>query len=271
VEIPARTYYPEFPELRDAAPDIELVCGSPVSAAAFVERMRAVKDAEELAVIRKAAGLTDTVLRELERRILRGGLSSERQAALYLEEASRDLGCEGMGFETLCAGPDRSFGIHAFPAWTTGSFGDRGLSILDFGLKLQGYTTDVTLTVARGKLRPEQELMLELVERAYAESVKAARNACPVVEPSRACDSVFSAAGWKMPHSLGHGIGLEAHEAPILRDRPGNDWIFQPGMAFTVEPGLYHPEFGGVRLENDFIMTERGPEQITDCRILRIG
>lgn len=270
IEIPGDTYYPEFSRLVEASPGYELICGEEGSAARLVERMRALKDAEEIAVYRRAAALTDRVLGELESRIVSGSLSSEAEAALYLEETSRSLGCEGMGFETLCAGPERSFGIHAFPSWTSGLFGGPGLSILDFGLKLAGYTTDVTLTVARGKLSAEQETMIALVEEAYAVSLAAARVGRPVVEASRACDEIFAGSGWKMPHALGHGIGLEAHEAPVLRNRADNEWIFEAGMVFTLEPGLYHPKAGGVRLENDFLMTEQGAEKLTSCRILRI-
>lgn len=270
VELPRDTYYVEYGELVDSSPGLRLVCRGDGASGSLVERMRAVKDPAEIALYRRASGLTDLALRELEGRIEAGSLTTEAQAALYLEEASRSLGCEGMGFETLCAGPDRSFGIHAFPSWTSGAFGGPGLSILDFGLKLDGYTTDVTLTVARGKLSSEQESMVSLVEEGYAAAISAARNGRPVVECSRACDEVFGGAGWKMPHALGHAIGLEAHEAPVLRDRPGNDWVFEPGMVFTLEPGLYHPRFGGVRLENDFLMTERGPERLTSCRILRL-
>lgn len=270
VEIPGDTYYSEFPVLEDASPGYELVCRGEESAGKLVERMRSIKDEGEIALYRRAAALTDGLLSELGDRLRRGALSTETEAALYLEAASRSLGCEGMGFDTLCAGPARSFGIHAFPGWTSGAFGTEGLSILDFGLRLEGYVTDVTLSVARGKLSAEQEQMIALVEEAYAAALGAVRPGRPVVEASKACDAVFARAGWKMPHALGHGIGLEAHEAPVLRDRPGNDWIFEPGMVFTLEPGLYSPESGGVRLENDFLMTEEGPEPLTSCRILRL-
>jgi Xaa-Pro dipeptidase len=270
IELPPDTYYPEFASLEEAVPDYHLSCREDDSAARLVQRMRAVKDQDEIALYRRAAALTDRLLADLEAGIGSGAIATESRAALFLEEASRGLGCEGMGFETLCAGPARSFGIHAFPNWTAGGFAGPGLSILDFGLKLEGYATDVTLTVARGKLAPQQEKMLALVEKAYDAAIAACRPGRPVIEASKACDEVFASAGWKMPHALGHGIGLEAHEAPVLRDKPGNDWLFEPGMVFTLEPGLYHPDFGGARLENDFLMTEEGPERLTSCRILRL-
>ena len=100
--------------------------------------------------------------------------------AELLEREAVARGAEGMGFETLAAGPGRSWGIHPFPASTRGAFGGDGLSILDFGVKVDGYTSDVTMTFARGKLTVEQELMIELVEKAYAAALQAAR---PNVSP----------------------------------------------------------------------------------------
>ncbi len=267
VEIPPDSYYPEFERLSRAC-DYKLLCKEEDCAAQLVVGMRSIKDDSEIALYRRAAALTDKLLVELAEGLGHGRFQTESQIALFLEGAARDLGCEAMGFETLCAGPERSFGIHAFPSWTAAGFGGRGFSILDFGLKLEGYCTDVTLSVLRGKLSDRQKEMLGLVEDAYAASLAAARNGRPVIEAARACDDVFAAAGWKMPHALGHGIGLEAHEAPVLRNRADNDWIFKPGMVFTLEPGLYSPGSGGLRWENDFLMTESGPEALTHCKIL---
>jgi Xaa-Pro dipeptidase len=73
-----------------------------------------------------------------------------------------------------------------------------------------------------------------------------------------------------MPHGLGHGIGLEAHEAPSLRSQADNNWILAPGMIITIEPGLYDPVHGGCRLENDVLVTETGAEVLTDARIIRL-
>ena len=73
-----------------------------------------------------------------------------------------------------------------------------------------------------------------------------------------------------MPHGLGHGVGLEEHEYPIIRNRSDNVWVLQPGMIFTIEPGLYDPLYGGCRLENDILVTETGPEVLTTSRIIRL-
>jgi Xaa-Pro dipeptidase len=138
-------------------------------------------------------------------------------------------------------------------------------------VKVDGYTSDVTLTVARGKLSAEQDRMIGLVEEAYATAVQAIRPGVSPVEPAGRADAIFSAAGWKMPHSLGHGIGLDAHEAPLLRAQSEDaEQDIAPGMVFTIEPGLYHPAHGGVRWENDFLVTETGVQLLTKARILRI-
>jgi len=85
-----------------------------------------------------------------------------------------------------------------------------------------------------------------------------------------AADEVFSAAGYAMPHALGHGVGLEAHEAPAVRSRADNEDLFQVGQVVAIEPGLYHPELGGIRFEDDYIVTEAGAEQLTHSRIVRL-
>ena len=90
-------------------------------------------------------------------------------------------------------------------------------------------------------------------------------------EPARKADQVFSAAGWGMPHALGHGIGLDTHEAPLLRSQGDNpDAALLAGMVVTIEPGLYDPRHGGVRWENDVLVTDTGPRVLTRSLIVRL-
>jgi Xaa-Pro dipeptidase len=187
----------------------------------------------------------------------------------FIETECRKRGCEGTGFETLAAGAARSFGIHPFPAYTTEPFAGPGLSILDFGCKYQGYTTDVTLTFAKGPLNTAQEKLLTLTEKAYTKALSLIRDGVYAREIGKAADTVFGKARKAMPHALGHGIGLEAHESPSLSSRQDNIWQLRPGMIFTLEPGLYDPVHGGCRLENDILLTEAGPEVLTNARIIR--
>ena len=240
---------------------------------AFLRRERSIKDASEIATIQKAAAITNAVIAEVEKALTgpRAGGLRELDIAQLVERESLARGAEGLGFETLAAGPSRSWGIHCFPAYSAGPFGGTGLSILDFGVRVDGYTSDVTLTIARGPLSGPQERMIELVEQAYAASVAAVAAGVSPRDPALRADEIFSAAGVRMPHALGHGIGIDAHEGPLLRSSGENpDPALLVGMVFTIEPGLYDPVHGGVRWENDVLITAEGPRVLTQARILRL-
>ncbi|HRY73214.1 MAG TPA: Xaa-Pro peptidase family protein [Spirochaetia bacterium] len=269
VELPAVTPYPKFVGYVEALPDFDLVSRES-GIGDYVLGLRAAKDGAELALYRRAAALTDGLMDEIEAAVRSGRVASELDIALFIEREARSRGCEGTGFETIAAGPSRSFGIHAFPAFGSGPFGSEGMSILDFGLKLAGYTTDVTMSFVRGRLPARAERMIELVEAAYAASVKLCAPGTPTRAVALAADEVFAKEGFAMPHALGHGIGLEAHEAPAVRSREDNLAVLAPGHIITIEPGLYDPALGGVRLENDVLITEGGHEVITHARIVRL-
>jgi Xaa-Pro dipeptidase len=144
----------------------------------------------------------------------------------------------------------------------------KGLSILAFGVKLGGYCTDVTLTFARD-LDPKQEKLVNLVEKAWKLALSMTHNGTPAKNIAAAVDALFAKSKKQMPHGLGHGVGLQEHEYPVIRNRSNNEWALEPGMIFTIEPGLYDPALGGCRLENDILMTENGAEVLTTSRIVR--
>jgi Xaa-Pro dipeptidase len=269
IEIPPVTSYMGFLQYIEEAGKFDILCRNN-GAHTEVESLRMIKDDDEQGIYRKAAAITNEVTDLLEHHITAGRLPTEMDVALFIEAECRRRDCEGTGFETLAAGAARSFGIHAFPAYTAEPFAGPGLSILDFGLKYRGYTTDVTLTFAREPLSPAQEKMLTLTEKAYARAFSLARPGAGARELSLAADAVFSRARKSMPHALGHGIGLEAHEAPYLRSRADNTLTLQEGMIFTLEPGLYDPVQGGCRLENDVLITAEGAEVLTRGRIVRL-
>ncbi len=89
-------------------------------------------------------------------------------------------------------------------------------------------------------------------------------------EIGAAVDNIFNEKGYKMPHSLGHGIGLDVHEAPIVNEHKETSSVLESGIYITIEPGLYHPDLGGIRLENDVLITDDGHKVITNSRILHI-
>jgi len=268
IEIPSVTPYPVFLNYVGELTDYDILCRKD-SAAKEIMRLRAVKDDEEIAITRKAADITNELIDLLEKHVKSGKIKTEADAALYIQTETRKRNCEGTSFETLAAGPTRSFAIHAFPSWTTAPFGGQGLSILDFGVKYNGYCTDVTLTFARD-LNPKQEKLVTLVEKAAKLATSMAHNGTQTRSIAAAVDTLFRKAKKEMPHGLGHGVGLQEHEYPVLRDSTDNEWVLEPGMIFTIEPGLYDPVLGGCRLENDVLITENSQEILTNARIIRL-
>jgi Xaa-Pro dipeptidase len=273
VEFPSRTSHLRFLELTEELPGAEILLRQE-GFESFVARSRAVKDGLEVAAIENAAAITneliDLVVEHVASRARQKDLR-EIDLAMLIEREALLRGAEGLGFETLAAGPGRSWAIHPFPSSSAGPFGGDGLSILDFGVKVDGYTSDVTLTFAVGALSPEQDSMIGLVEDAYNAAMDAARAGMSPQEPARRAEKVFSAAGQTMPHALGHGIGLDTHEAPLLRSQGENpDPALLPGMVVTIEPGLYDPRHGGVRWENDVLIGEASSRTLTKSRIFRI-
>ena len=268
IEVPANTPYPLFLQYAGELDYYDIICRER-STVSFAKYLQAKKDEHEILIMREAAQATNRLIDLLEKNVRNGKIKTEADAALMIEMQARKMGCEGTGFETLAAGPQRSFAIHAFPSWTNAAFGGPGLSILDFGLKLHGYTTDVTLTFAR-EPNPRQEKMISIVEKAYQLALSMAYPEVLTLDIAAVVDAFFARYKKTMPHALGHGIGLEEHGSPDIRNRADNKWTLLPGMVFTFEPGLYDPVLGGCRLENDILLTEVGPEILTNARIIRL-
>jgi Xaa-Pro dipeptidase len=268
IELPPVTPYPQFLKFIEALGDFDVLCRDE-GILPELEKLRSVKDGAEIDLYRRAAAITDEIIDSVEKLLRQGKLKTETDAAAFIDAESRKRGCEGTGFVTLAAGPSRSFAIHAFPAYSGESFGGKGFSILDFGLSFAGYTTDVTLTVARDLSRP-QEKILALVEKAYKLAISKIKPETPTAYVAAAVDAAFAKAGKAMPHALGHGIGLDPHEGPAIRNRDDNRWILEPGMVIALEPGLYDPLLGGCRLENDVLITGEGAEVLTHSRIVRL-
>lgn len=235
-----------------------------------VESLRAIKDDYEIECTRKACKITDGMTEQIIRYLSKGTFKTESDVALYVEKELRAHGCEKTSFDTLAAGPQRSFAIHAFPGYTNGSWGTEGLSILDYGVCYEGYASDCTITVARGKLSAQQEKLLELVQKAADECLKLYTPDHCIRGAVKKADEIFAEEGLSMPHGLGHGTGLEIHEAPFVSKRTDEQTKFMPGNIITLEPGLYDAKLGGTRLENDVLITPQGNEVLTNSKIFRL-
>jgi Xaa-Pro aminopeptidase len=269
VEIPSSTSYPEFLRYVDTLADYDVLCNENF-AHEFVTNQRQVKDAAEIKKARKAAEITNTIIDAIAEALKKNAFKTEMDVALFIERSCREHGCEGTSFPSLVANPSRSFAIHCFPNYTSGAFPASGLSILDFGVNYDGYASDVTLTIAKGSLSAEQEKQISLVEKAYDLALPFYAEGTPVKTPAVKVDEFFAKAKRKMPHSLGHGMGLQIHEAPWIRTKTSSSAVFKAGMIASLEPGLYDPKIGGCRLENTILITETGPEPLTRSRVIRL-
>jgi Xaa-Pro aminopeptidase len=234
-----------------------------VPTAELVERLRAAKDPGEVAAIRAAASLAQDALREVLPTV-RPGLS-EFDVAAALEAALRRRGSEWHPFPTIVASGPRS----ALPHARTGSRviepGD--WLLLDFGAQVDGYCADLTRTVVVGARADErQRTVYELVQSAQHRAIAHLRPEMTGREGDSLAREVIAARGFAdaFGHSLGHGLGLEVHEAPRLA--PTSDAPLPLHAVVTVEPGIYLPGWGGVRLEDDVYLGPTGAECLSDNR-----
>lgn len=233
----------------------------------IVARSRLVKDASEIAVLRAAARLLSSVARAALDLVRPG--RTEHEVAADIDAAVRRAGFERPAFDTIVASGPNSALPHARPGARRIEPAD-GV-VLDFGGVYGGYCVDLTRTVQVPPLTARFGALFDAVREAQAAAIARIRPGTPGSEVDAAAREVLARYGLAEAflHGTGHGIGLEVHEAPrIGRRRPDRaDELLQPGMVFTVEPGVYVPGLGGVRLEDDVLVTEKGCEVLTDVPI----
>ena len=225
----------------------------------MVEDLRTRKDPEEIERIRSAVKLGSSLF-ETALSAIRPGVT-EAAVAGELELAARKSGAEGMSFETIVAAGARS----ALPHGRASSqlIPGNGFIILDYGVILAGYCSDMTRTVHVGPVSDKHRRMYDAVLEAQLASIKAVRPGVETGEVDRAGREKLKKAGYDsyFTHSTGHGVGIEVHESPRLAK--GQNQQLEPGMVVTIEPGIYIPGEGGVRIEDMVLVTESGHEVLT--------
>ena len=237
-------------ELDGAGQGVDLV---PV--ADIVEQFRLIKSAEEIDKTLKALELAETAFSEVVR-TLRPGMT-EKQIAWSLESALRQAGADGLSFPVIVAAGPNSALPHAIPSDRPVQSGEPIL--FDWGVRLAGYCSDTSRTVILGEPGPDFLKVFNTVLEAQQMAIAAIRAGVN----SKAVDAIardyIGSKGYadKFGHGLGHGTGLAIHEGPRLS--PLKETLLEPGMLVTVEPGVYLPHWGGVRIENQVVVGENGP------------
>jgi Xaa-Pro aminopeptidase len=259
--VPVSRYNYLNERLREDRSPIELL---PVEG--LVEKKRLIKDGHELAVFEHAGRLLSRVAQEIFGEIRVG--REERDVALAIDSAIRKAGFERSAFETIvAAGPNAAL-PHARPG--TRKLGEGDLVVLDFGGVYDSYCVDLTRTVSVGAASDRARQVHAAVLAARDEALAAvAPGVSRFVVDAAARDRLTAAGmGDAFGHGTGHGLGLEVHEAPrVNQHRTGPETeedLLAVNMVFTIEPGAYFPGFGGVRIEDDVVVTETGARLLTD-------
>ncbi len=230
-----------------------------VSTTGLVEELRMVKDRREITSIRDAIRLAERAF-DVIRAALRPD-QTEQEVAADLEYQLRRFGAEGCSFPSIVAVGPRAALPHATP--TRKRIGDGDFVLVDWGARGDRYVSDLTRIVVTGKISPKLRRVYGVVLKAQLAAIRAIKPGATCGQVDRAARSIIEKAGFgaAFGHGLGHGIGLEVHEAPGLRRRAKA--VLKPGMVVTVEPGIYLPGWGGVRIEDDVLVTRSGHEVLT--------
>ncbi|MGH9487875.1 MAG: M24 family metallopeptidase [Terriglobales bacterium] len=229
------------------------------SAGGWIEQLRSIKDEEEIDAIERAVRLASSVFAPTLRR-LRAGMA-ETEAAGWLELGLRRAGGEGVAFDTILAGGARSALVHAQPS--AAPLPRRGWVVMDYGVVLDGYHSDMTRTVHMGAASRQARQVYAAVAAAQAAAIAAVRAGVPCAVVDGAARQVLRRAGYGryFPHSTGHGLGLEIHEAPRLAATSTER--LRENQVITIEPGVYIPDWGGVRIEDVVRVRAQGCEILT--------
>lgn len=253
-----------FKKLSAMIPDI-----NSTDISSWIDNIRKVKSAEEVGKIRQAITITEQAL-EYGISLLKEPIT-EKDAALEIEYKMKKLGAKKLGFDVKVISGKRSSLPHGKP----GDFPieNNSFVLFDMGVSVDGYIADISRTVAVGEPTSEMIHIYDTVNEALQKAIDAVKPGAVISSLDKIAREHIAAEGYGdyFIHRLGHGLGLDLHEYPSIHG--SNDDSLEPGMIFTIEPGIYIPHIGGVRIEDDVLVTETGVDVLTTAdkqlRIIR--
>jgi Xaa-Pro dipeptidase len=246
----------EFRYVKAGAPEADFPDASDVLSA-----LRLRKDSAEVEAMRRAVKIAQEAL-EATLPLIKIGMTEKELSSELVVQLLRHGSEPEMPFAPIVSGGPNSANPHASPTERKLQPGD--LLVVDWGATYDGYISDLTRTFAVGEVDAEYQKIHQIVQDANAAGRAAARPGVPCAAVDQAARDIIEAAGYGQyfTHRTGHGIGMEGHEEPYMRG--DNMQLLEPGMAFTVEPGIYLPERNGVRIEDNVVITESGADVLSD-------
>ncbi len=263
-------------DLKENLSDVRIY-GAPAAVSAKFTKLRSTKSPQEMDKLDAAGKIGNKTIKDI-RKFAEEKEGTENDLSFLVMKKMKEYGAEDNSFPSLVAQTTRSHMIHCHPSAGNNFFAQEGLSLIDFGALLDGYCCDITIPFTFGKLTAEQEKIRDTTVKAYHAAIEAIDLGVPLWKLSKAATDVMDEAGYKMPHSLGHGLGLTVHDSPSVRPKPEDaaglkDWseyVVEEGMIFTIEPGVYIKGLGGQRLENDVMIRNGKVEVYTKSELIEI-
>lgn len=244
----------DLESLRELAPTLDWKPGRD-----RVEQQRMIKDVSEIEAIREAIRIAERAF-DMFLAMLRPE-DREKDLSDAMESYIRRAGGTCSSFRTIVASGERAALAHAPP--THRSVGEGEMLLVDWGASGSFYKSDLTRVLGTRRISPKLESIYEVVLRAQEKALRAVRPGLKACDIDAEARSTIAEAGFGefFGHGLGHGLGLQVHEAPAIRQH--SQTVLQPGMIFTIEPGIYLPGWGGIRIEDDILVTPDGGEVLT--------
>jgi len=241
--------------------------------------MGMIKTENEIKLIKKSSQISNSCIK-----IIRDSLKENITEKELRRRVGRKIRSQGasLAFQTLVASGEISAMIHPKPYAANKII--KGVGYVDFGARYRGYRADVTVPFIKGKITKRQRKIVETTLKAYDIAIKSIRVNQPCWKLFKKTDDYSKRKGYRLGHSLGHGLGLKIHENPTivmsrnkkLTGKKKRKWekikkmTFQKNMVFTIEPGIYVKDIGGCRLENDILLTVKGPKILTHSKLIEV-
>ena len=234
--------------------------------------IRSIKEPKEIERIKKACHIANKRIKIIEKNLSRK--ITEKELVLTLEQELIRKGADELAFPTILTSGKRSAFIHPYPSVSNKKI-QKGLGLVDFGVRYKGYCSDITVPFAIGKISEKERRVIQTVEEAHKKAIETLKIGMPAWKVHKTIEEMIEQNGFEFKHSLGHGLGLELHDLPSLSPKPKTeedlkDWRevkLKEDMVFTIEPGIYVPDMGGCRLENDVLMSKK-PKILTKSRLI---